>query len=90
MCNCVANLNIQLEKQKLNTRISVLKTDSGDVTALCTESVKENSRPLRFFALYCPFCGEKTSDMIDTPAYTRITEFLEGLKRDIYTSQPSQ
>lgn len=72
MCNCIKDTNKVLEERGLNTRLDIpimfnrgngnlgsspqvlIKTKKADTT--------KREKPIKLFASYCPFCGEKYPD----------------------------
>lgn len=67
MCNCISEINQQLKESGKNTMLdipivfSMSGGLSGDKVTIstCKREDKKREKPLRLFAMFCPFCGEK-------------------------------
>lgn len=66
MCNCHLLVDQQLEEKGSNTRLDIpLVFHQGQVSThivsitTCKRDIKKREKPIKVFATYCPFCGEK-------------------------------
>lgn len=65
MCNCISEVEANLEKSSRNTKLDIPITfsltgylHSDKVTiSTCKRDEKKREKPLRLFAAFCPFCG---------------------------------
>lgn len=62
MCECIAQINADLAKRGLNTRIET-PLFGPKKAMICTVKAddKKREKPAILFASHCPICGEKYS-----------------------------
>ena len=65
-CNCIKQLNKELEKKNAYLRRELLvnfKTGKGTMSSVVIETCKDDTKKRKpkptVFAVYCPFCGVK-------------------------------
>jgi hypothetical protein len=80
MCNCIEKTNKSLkEHPEWNTTLDIPFTWdkkgalSADKVTISTMKADDRNRqkPIRLFASYCPFCGEKYKEKDDHPSDLR-------------------
>jgi len=63
MCDCIKEIDTKLKEQGRNTQICVAFGMSGTINQTMVLTVKaddtKREKPVKIFAAYCPFCGEK-------------------------------
>ena len=66
MCNCIEEMNKELEKQNMNTKLELAFGMKGVIkkVLICVVKLddKIKKKPIKLFATYCPFCGQKYED----------------------------
>lgn len=67
MCDCIEKVEIELRKTGTNTMLDIPISFSGNgnfnamrvTVSTCKRDDRKRNKPIRVFASFCPFCGEK-------------------------------
>ena len=63
MCGCINKVNEQITKHNSIIEYNLLADRPKAMISTCKVEPRKRVGPIKIFASYCPFCGEKYSEV---------------------------